>query len=72
MIGYFIFNFIFDHQILKQIESWSILFEEVMRWLKLNEVIGAETILNLSYLVSHKYKGISFDKFIPTILMKFF
>lgn len=43
-----------------------------MKRLKLSEVAGAETILNLSYLISHWYKDISFDKFVPTILMKFF
>lgn len=70
-IGYILFNHIFDKGILKQVETRGVLFEEVLKRHKMEELIPVEIILNLQVFLYVRFDSDNWAKQIPTILKNF-
>lgn len=71
-VGYLLFNYLFDENLLKQIDSRSILFEGVLTRHKMGEFIGHEVLLNVQHFCYRAGAAPEWAKRVPTLLKKFY
>ena len=71
-VGYLLFNYIFDENIIKQIEKRATLFEAVLKRHKMERFVGHELILNVQDFFFRPGVNPEKIKAVPTVLMKFY
>ena len=70
-VGYILFSYIFNENILSQIPTRAILFEQVMLRHRFKGYLSYEIILNLGFFCFELYKEQDWSKKIPSIIMLF-
>jgi hypothetical protein len=68
-VGFLLFTYIFNENILKQIPSRAILFEQVMLRHRFKDYLNQEIILNIAFFCFHWHKNENWEKKLPTVIM---